>query len=167
MVMNLQAWLDMHGMGAHLGALPQQCPQKRNHLQRLPADSNSMHTRNSPHGLAQHRTACQEMSRLDACLIRVLCRSRMVTWCPSAAISHVLQASAIKCSDMSPLQLPPHPSPISSANRQPRADEAVPVPPVSLSPMQHSYMNTTPSRWCGLRCFPIYGSTTCKHQRSN
>lgn len=47
----------------------------------------------------------------------------------------------------------PHPRPISSASRQPLYwSERMPI--------KHSYMKVTPSRWCGRKNLPTYGSTT-------
>ena len=45
------------------------------------------------------------------------------------------------------------PSPMSSAMMQPKLSG-------TLSPVAHSYMNFTPSRWCGRRTLHSIGSTT-------
>ena len=61
-----------------------------------------------------------------------------------------VHSSAITCSVL--------PMPISCARRHPLWVE--PEAPPRRKPTTHSYMNLTPSLWCGLRCRPMNGSTT-------
>mmetsp|Transcript_8448 Transcript_8448/g.38307 ORF Transcript_8448/g.38307 Transcript_8448/m.38307 type:complete len:237 (-) Transcript_8448:369-1079(-) len=61
-----------------------------------------------------------------------------------------VHSSAITCSVL--------PMPISCARRHPLWVE--PEAPPRRKPTTHSYMNLTPSLWCGLSCWPMNGSTT-------